>query len=83
VGAAKWVKFSSAPNEKISKFIKGVISHIFRVQGPKNEDRYIEEFLVDFLNAPVRGILLNVKPANDKILNSKPFIIDDSLQKLF
>jgi serine/threonine protein kinase len=83
VGAAKWGKYSSLPNEKVSGFIKNVISHIFRVQVSKNEDRFIEEFLIDFLNSPIRGILMNVRPPNDKVINSKPFIIDDSLQKVY
>jgi hypothetical protein len=83
IGAAKWGKYSSLPNEKVSGFIKNVISHIFRVQGSKNEDRYIEEFLIDFLNAPVRGILMNVRPPNDKIINTKPFVIDENLQKIY
>jgi hypothetical protein len=83
IGAAKWGKFSSVPNEKISNFMKNVISHIFRLMVTKNEDRMIEEILVDFLNTPVRGILMNVKPPNEKIINTKPFIIDDSLRTLF
>jgi serine/threonine protein kinase len=83
IGAAKWGKYSSLPNEKVSGFIKNVISHIFRVQGSKNENRFIEEFLIDFLNSPIRGILVNVRPPNEKIINDKPFIIDENLQKIY
>ncbi len=83
IGAAKWGKYSALPNERVSKFIKSVISHIFKVMITKSEDRMIEEIIVDFLNAPVRGILMNVKPPNEKIINSKPFVIDDSLRTLF